>query len=333
MRLTKSWLENHRAELPAMNAAIDIAGDQGISNDEKIRRMKAHPYYNHFKKSCFTGFRIDEESAKDLWVLLMEGYYRQNQVVAGLAQELEQKLAEGKKVTMIDYLNKLNQNEDFIEFVEQISRHRGLSTNGKELALWTGGYAVSLEVRKLGFCTLEGTVFGGILDTLPITDRWECEIALWNLLSKKFVEEYTGSTVHIYFRNVDELCVLFCQEIPMLAEKSGINVIWHPLITRSGDKLEEVGYIKSNKTFPHISVKKDNRVFVQSSQTLLHTTESFLPFEALEGGVKTSSPKSNRMVYETFRSRTFCPNRPPFAVDETRTYGRTLDDDLQRFWN
>lgn len=325
MRLTKSWLENHRAELPAMNAAIDIAGDQAIQNEQRIQRVLAHPYYNHFKDSCFTGVRIDEESAKDLWVLLMRGYYRQNQVVADLAQD--------DTVTMIDYLNKLNQNEDFIDFVEQINQLGGLSTNGKELALWTGGYAVSLEVRKLGFCTLEGTVFGGILDTLPITDRWECEIALWNLLSKKFVEEYTGSTVHIYFRNVDELCVLFCQEIPMLAEKSGINVIWHPLITCLGGKLEEVGYIKSNKTFPHIAVKKDNRVFVQSSQTLLHTTESFLPFEALEGGMKTSSPQSNRMVYETFRSRTFCPDRPPFAVDETRTYGRTLDDDLQRFWN
>lgn len=324
MRLTKSWLENDHAKLPAMNAAIDIAGGQGISNDEKIRRMKAHPYYNHFKDSCFRGLGMNEMSAQDLWVLLMEGYYKQQSVVDR---------AKANSRTMEEYLNRLNNNRKFVDFVEQINQLGGLSTNGKELALWTGGYAVSLEVRKLGFCTLEGTVFGGILDTLPITDRWECEIALWNLLSKKFVEEYTGSTVHIYFRNVDELCVLFCQEIPMLAEKSGINVIWHPLITCLGGKLEEVGYIKSNKTFPHIAVKKDNRVFVQSSQTLLHTTESFLPFEALEGGMKTSSPQSNRMVYETFRSRTFCPDRPPFAVDETRTYGRTLDDDLQRFWN
>lgn len=324
MRLTKSWLESHRAKLPAMNAAIDIAGNQEIRNEQRIQRVLAHPYYNHFKEACITGLQIDEGSVQDLWVLLMEGYYIQQSVVDH---------AKDHPGTIEKYLDRLNDNPKFEKFVDQISQLGGISTNDKDLALWTGGYAVSLKARKLGFCTLEGTVFGGILDTLPITDRWECEAALWNLLSRKFVEKYTGSTVHIYFRNVDELCVLFCQEIPMLADKSGIDVIWHPLITYPNGKLGEVGYIKSNKSFLHIPVDNDNRVFVQSSRTLLHTTESFLPFEALEGGLKTSSPQSNRMVYETFRSRTFCPDRPPFAVDETRTYGRKLDDDLQQFWN
>lgn len=229
MKLSKEEIDKlGLGKVNAMKNAIDDPENKALT----------HPYYDEFNAACRIKLRIvDEAKIQILWKNLLKGYN---------AQGLRVIEAKHNADTIVDYLTIINNNTIFIDWVNDICnicRDALTVEAGKQLALWTGGYDVSKLAQSLGFCTLETTLLGGIMNTLRVTADWNQEEALWNILSKKFVQIYQG-VVHIYFRNVDELCVLFQQEIPMLKIKTPpIGVVWHPLVnTHTADEQVAGGY-------------------------------------------------------------------------------------------
>lgn len=284
----------------------------------------SHPYYSEFKEQCKRTLSIgNEREIECLWEELLKGYQEQPQRVAKARTDAKD---------IRDYLGRINDNgyfKGFVAKITQLSPEALLVPRGEKLALWTGGYAVSEEAQKLGFCTLEKTKLGGIMNTLRVSGNWDREEALWNLLSAEFVKQYGDTPVHIYFRNVDELCVLFQQEIPMLMKKSpAITVIWHPLVN-SGTQISEIGYLKAKKETIKINLSKTNHVFFCQSNELETYKNAFW---ALAEGLHTSSPQANKYVLEHFRSKDFHPIYAPFARGEEADSGKFVNDFLHKFW-
>lgn len=308
--------------------------EASIENFETEARN--HPFYGQFVKEFRNKLNIQEEQSDKLWKKLLQAYKVQGKRVPGIR--------ENNNITTIDqYMTAINDNKDFKDWVDEVCSLCGNALKvpeGNELALWTGGYAVSKEAQDLGYCTLEKTLLGDIFNRLPVTVNWDREEALWNILSKKFVSQYKGKRVHIYFRNVDEYCVLFLQEIPMIKEKHPpIEVVWHPLITNH-NQISEVGYVRENTGFmgPNgtmqiktcaINLDKNNRLFCCKSDQI---DENKIPFIALAQQIRKASPVENNFTLTHFRSEIFHPDHAPFAQDSERFVGRFVNDFVQKFW-
>lgn len=312
---------------------------QAIGNPDMAA---AHPFYSEFKKRIQAmpanpgEAPISDNLAEALWKQLLQAYKVQGERVPVIRND--------KKITTITaYLAAINDNDGFREWVCQVCALRRNAVKvpeGKELALWTGGYIVSKVAQDLGFCTLETTLLGAILNELPVTPDWDQEEALWNILSGEFVSQYQG-TVHIYFRNVDEFCVLFQQEIPALKSKEKpVHVVWHPLenIQKLPDSammgaplryLREVGYIHAEKRELAINIDKQNHVFYCESNQI---DKYVLPLEALADHILTGSFPANEYTLTHFRSVNFHPTAPAFAVDSNNFVGCFVNDFVQKFW-
>jgi hypothetical protein len=98
------------------------------------------------------------------------------------------------------------------------------------LALWSGGFAVSDYARLRKNCTtLESTALGGVLDRLELYRDWKCIGPLWNTISKRFVEQGHG-VARVFLRVHAPDSVLYRQEVPMLGINARITCLrWHAL--------------------------------------------------------------------------------------------------------
>lgn len=250
--------------------------DVFISGGEK--NYVQHPSYQRFVTAVERGCSLN--IAKDLWILLLEGLREKYETQA------ETKLA---------------------FFAEEAGRNGLLSTEGEELALWCGGFDMSKIARELGHCTLEKTIIGEALDTIPITSLWGCECKMWNELSKKFVESYQGNRVHIYFRIMDETSVLERQEVPQLIRQGCEVIKWHPIYYN--------GSIAQGLTSRYSEVGINGQAINITEKNVGFSSQKEAGI-ALQEKLKQYPLKYNEMSFLHANSRFFDPNRAPFAFYE-----------------
>lgn len=293
-----------------------MAGEQEASK---------HPFYEEFKEAYAVFCPDSERHIEEVWDKLIAGY-RVQLGNADLAM---------KKSTNREYLDTINDNPHFLEAVAMIQGDGGLVVpERQELALWSGGYALSLKIREIGYCPLEGTPFGGLLDKLKVTWEWKREGGLWNLLSAAFVGGYEGGRAHIYFRTVDEMSVLYEQELPMLTQAAGRVIVMHPIL-QQGTQPVEVGYDFQKKTAMAIGVARENNVFAYKAPDLQTGIQSkgFLPYEALTQMLGRQTGSANKKVYLSYRSDKFIPNHAPFAREDEQTSGfDSQKEEREKYW-
>lgn len=303
--------------------------DEIICISEIMNGRKApidHPSYSIFLQKYREFCPADENHIRGVWNELIEGYRIQ----------LDRANSAMTKSTNREYLDTVNHNSCFLNAVKIITRDGGVTVpTNEKLALWSGGYGLSVAIRDMGFCTLEKTPFGNILDNLWITWEWKREGGLWNILSAAFVGKYEqGREVHIYFRTVDEMSVLYEQELPMLMDGPERQIVFHPIYNQ-GNVISEVGWIKAEKRAISIDLKPDNCVFKYLSRDLRSQMNSaeFEPYNALLDMLKRPEVKANKQVYLSYRSDKFIPGQAPFARDEEPTSGYdSQKEERQKFW-
>ncbi len=246
--------------------------------DSKRTDYHNHPSYDTFMKALQG--ECSEEQAKKLWKLLLEG----------LREQYNNKKS-----------SKLN------EFAAEAGKCGLLSTGKEHIALWTGGFDMSRIAQELGYCTLEKTTIGSILNTTPLTSLWECEAKLWNELSRVFVQTYDGNEAHIYFRIMDTNSVLERQEVPMIKLKQNTIIHWHPIYCTNPltsivlHKYSEVG-IDGNA----INIEQNNSGFIIQE----------MAGQALQEAIRRISINLNIKSFEHANSPWFKPDRVPFASYE-----------------
>lgn len=303
-------------------AEIKIISEIMAGNEEALN----HPYYPKFKEAYAKFCPKGEAHIAAVWNKLIEGY-RVQLANADLAMT---------KTTNRDYLNTVNNNPHFLEAVEMIRDDGGLAVPaGQELALWSGGYALSLAIRKMGYCPLEGTPFGGLLDNLKVTWEWKREGGLWNILSAAFVGGYErGKRAHVYFRTVDEMSVLYEQELPMLTQDEERVIVMHPIF-QQGTDTAEVGYNFDARTAMAIEVARKSNVFAYKARDLKKgiRDRGFLPYVALLEMLGRQGYAANEKVYLNYRSDKFIPPQAPFAREDEPTSGSdSQKEEREKFW-
>lgn len=144
-------------------------------------------------------------------------------------------------------------NPHFDAFAELLQSY--LDIPYPNLALWSGGFAVSDYARKRKHCTtLESTILGGTLDRLELYNDWKCIGPLWNTISRKFVEQGYG-VAKVFLRVHAPDSVLYRQEVPMLGINSRIVCLqWHVLYG-DGDwsslrEIDDDGALVQDHAFP-----------------------------------------------------------------------------------
>lgn len=280
-----------------------------------------HPFYSEFVEKYRDFSHKDEKHIKGVWNELIEGY----RIQLGRAQSaLDMDTNE-------EYLDTINGNEHFINAVAMIQRDAGLAVPAdKDLALWSGGYGLSIQIRRLGMCPLEGTPFGNLLDTLKVTWEWKREGGLWNILSAAFVDGYKGKRAHIYFRIIDEMSVLYVQELPMLMRDPNRIIVMHPIYQQE-TMTEEVGYDRSAKRAMSIDIDKKSCVFAYKAQNFNENVQE--AYDALTEMLGRGSYAANKLVYLNYRSDKFIPGRAPFAREDEPTSGYGSQQEAkQKYW-
>ncbi len=289
---------------------------------EGSREAYEHPSYSEFVKKYMDFSHKDETHIRNVWDALIEGYRIQFDR-AQLAMDMD---------TNEEYLATINDNRHFKNAVAMIQRDAGLAVpEEKELALWSGGYELSLQIRNLGMCPLEETPFGNLLDTLKVTWEWKREGGLWNILSAAFVGGYErGRRAHIYFRIVDEMSVLYVQELPMLMRDADRIIVMHP-IYQQGTQAAEVGYDRSAKRVMSIGINKENCVFAYKAREFNESVQE--TYDALTEMLGRESYTANKIVYLNYRSDKFKPGHAPFAREGEPTSGYGSQKEAkQKFW-
>jgi hypothetical protein len=142
----------------------------------------------------------------------------------------------------------------------------------EELALWSGGFELSIYAQSHHYTTLEKTRAGKILDILLLYPTWEPLGPLWNTLSKIFVENAQNTTTHVFFRVHDPKSVLERQELKQIRQLACSpelrTIVFHPIINR-GQAVHALDFetlpVRENE---HPSIVLKNH-FVQTIQTAL----------------------------------------------------------------
>jgi len=157
---------------------------------------------------------ISRGEVEGLWRLTMEGIKLQ-----------EQMNEEGRKRDENRYYTQLAEEAHALLTVDE----------GKKMALWSGGYAVSEYAQAKDYITLEATTAGRIYDALQLYKDWKTITPLWNHISREFVNQAQPGEVHIFMRVFAPDSVLFREEVVGLMERAqhlGVNQIslqWHIL--------------------------------------------------------------------------------------------------------
>ncbi|MEW2291216.1 hypothetical protein ABZ719_00710 [Streptomyces sp. NPDC006743] len=127
------------------------------------------------------------------------------------------------------------------ELVDLVGDHLRITT--PTMALWSGGFDVSVYAQSKGHTPLEFTRLGKVVDQLELHANWKLQAPLWNVLSRAFVERATGP-VHVFLRAYAPDSVLIAQEIPQLRVIQKVNpavtVMWHPLYTTPDGAIREI---------------------------------------------------------------------------------------------
>lgn len=295
------------------------ASMEKIIDDGDSGRYTSHCSYSEFVNKCRQKGMGDK--ADELWTRLLDGFHIQKQKHEEASRKIKALLdanptaLELPEGTYETFLREITDNEFLVQVVELIKDNLKVPA-GKQMALWTGGEQISrlLHRRELEnqLCILDGTEFGDILNTVPMTVSWIREEGLWNLISKKFVQQYEGEWVHIYFRNVSEVTILFAQELVELKKKK-VKVAWHPLVTLPNGELREVVNVPASTAYA--DVNKIHLRFVGETQSDSFEKAMNEAFEAWENKVNVSSPIANSRALKGYYYHNYAFFRPPYAIN------------------
>lgn len=162
---------------------------------------RLHPYWRIFNAGMRRIFISDSEAFK-VWTQMLMGVQLQRERNASGHRYDPNEHFLGVAKRMEDYLRP----EPF-----------------RNMALWSGGYELSLYARRRGCDTLETTKFGGIVDQCKLYADWKAVSPLWNALSRTYVRWCVGQPslkkeVHVYIRCDEPTSVLQREEIPAIAD-------------------------------------------------------------------------------------------------------------------
>jgi hypothetical protein len=194
-------------------------------------KAQEHPEWAVFQKMMQQG-GFPADVTESAWQLLLGGVLEQ--------QELNRRSLE--EATDPNEQRKVRaSNTWYRELVNLLGDHLKITT--PTLALWSGGFDVSVYAHGKGHTSLEFTRLGKIMDQLELHANWKLQSPLWNVLSTSFVERATGP-VHVFLRAYNPDSVLIAQEIPQLRMVQRLNpaatIIWHPLYTTPDGKIKEI---------------------------------------------------------------------------------------------
>lgn len=239
-----------------------------------------HPSYEACKSRLLSE-KVGETEAARLWIMLIDGFR-----------------------SMYGHKNL----SGFEKFAQEAADKGLLSTGSKQLALWSGGFDMSIIAQEMGYCTLEATVIGKILNEIPITSLWDVEKHLWNTISQKFVEGYTQNVAHIYFQTVDDASVLNRQELPQLGrlDRAG-GLRLHPI------------YLTNR--YSHQLLDKYAEVGLDGRAINIHPKNSGIPVKEnawtkLQEMLRTRPYRDVQKAVEAANNEFFDPKRAPFAQDK-----------------
>jgi hypothetical protein len=111
-------------------------------------------------------------------------------------------------------------------------------TPGQRMALWSGGFDVSVYAEGRGFSTLEHTAAGRVFEALELYSDWAIIGEFWNALSRAFVDGAQGE-VHVFMRTHDPTSVLLAQEVPGVKDHR-IAIRWHVLFGEALADIREI---------------------------------------------------------------------------------------------
>ncbi len=194
-------------------------------------RAQDHPEWPVFQKMMKEG-GFPTDVTESAWQLLLGGVAEQ--------EELNQRSAD-KSIDSTERRTIRASNTWYRELVNLVGDH--LKINTLTLALWSGGFDVSVYAHEKGHTSLEFSRLGKIMDQLELNADWKLQAPLWNVLSTAFVERATGP-VHVFLRAYNPDSVLIAQEIPQLRLIQRLNpavtLRWHPLYTMPDGTIKEI---------------------------------------------------------------------------------------------
>lgn len=208
-------------------------GDPGALADSLARHADTggHPEHGKFA-AALAGF-LPADVVEELWLLTVKGIDWANR--PGLTKDEKKR-------------------NPYYPQLASLLREALLVPPDRVLALWSGGYDVSMYAQERGYFTLETTRAGKVYDQLKLFKNWAPLGELWNQISKQFVVHGTPE-VHIFVRSYDPSCVLYTEELPTILKLESVAELrWHLL---SGKKLEELTELNADGT-PVASYAFDN---------------------------------------------------------------------------
>jgi hypothetical protein len=215
--------------------------------DQIVQDPTTHPYYNEYKEKCLRA-NLPLKFTADSWRYMIQGLERQ-------AEFKRQQALNAQNPELIAFSDLIKQNRDVL------MKPPNLGANTK-MALWSGGIAVSEHVRKLGYETLESTLYGGILDkmTTPkfkiwLGDKtWGPQGKIWNVISAEYVNVVAKirNTMHVFMRTHDLDSVFYREELVNWQKAKGKKpededgLTYHILIGMDTFEVEKIFYSEKN---------------------------------------------------------------------------------------
>ncbi|MFI7501669.1 DUF4157 domain-containing protein [Streptomyces sp. NPDC049687] len=206
------------------SGTVQRAGDGSDSDTlHKWQNPEGHEEWPKFAK-LMQDAGVQNFVYRRAWQLVMSGLHAQGDLndAAETAPRGEQ-----RKV--------INSNAFYGKLKELLANHMGLDA---PMALWSGGIEVGQYARAKGYCPLEYTPAGAVMNALALTNTWQLKSPLWNALSEAYAMKANGP-VHVFLRVYNPDTVLFQDEIPTLRNLMKLNpaieIIWHPLYTETSD--------------------------------------------------------------------------------------------------
>lgn len=199
-------------------------------------RAVQHPEYPLFV-ALMESLGIPDGIIDFAWTRLLEGFYLQDQI----QHQLEQ-LEFGEGIVLDDTTRNVIRNDNvyFEEVAIVLSDY--LSIGGQDLALWSGGIDLSDYAFGRGYCPLERTILGSVVNQIEFHNQWILQAPLWNILSTVFVRQQPAG-VHVFLRTFEADAVLFRQEVPIIREIfPGIPIRWHAIYTSPNNIMWEIDH-------------------------------------------------------------------------------------------
>ncbi|MFD8612172.1 hypothetical protein [Streptomyces sp. NPDC059631] len=204
---------------------------QDAPKEHFAAKAQDHPEWPVFR-GLMTAGGFPPDVVESAWQLLLGGVAEQERLNTGSADpSLDPAERRAYRAS----------NTWYRELVDLVGDHLRITT--PTMALWSGGFDVSVYAQSKGHTSLEFTRLGKVVDQLELHADWKLQAPLWNVLSRAFVERATGP-VHVFLRAYSPDSVLIAQEIPQLRVIQKVNpavtVLWHPLYTTADGRIREI---------------------------------------------------------------------------------------------